>query len=122
LSAWRDAGGALDVKEFDLDWPPIAVSGNGTLALDNGLQPMGAFTLKFRGFFEALDGLAAEGMVTRDQAGTARLVLGLLAKRPPEGGPPELTAPFTAQDRQLAVGPLKLMEIPAVTWPDVNVP
>ena len=51
LEAWRSAGGDLEIRDLYIDWEPLTVAGSGTLALDDKLQPMGAFTLKFTGFF-----------------------------------------------------------------------
>ena len=44
------------------------------------------------------------------------VVLGLLARTPKEGGPPRITAPLTAQDGALYLGPVKIMRLPRITW------
>ncbi len=115
LAAWRDAGGAVEVRSFALDWPPAGAAGTGTLALDEALQPMGAATVKFQGFFDIVAALQAKGYVHEREASMAKIVLGMLA-RPAPAGAPELSLPITVQDRKLSAGPVTLMETPEVIW------
>ncbi|MGE4062443.1 MAG: DUF2125 domain-containing protein [Rhodospirillaceae bacterium] len=115
LAAWRDNGGAIELRSFTLDWPPAHASGNATLALDSALQPLFAATVKFRGFFDIVAALAAAGHVREREASLAKVVLGMLA-RPSAAGEPELSLPLTVQNRKLTAGPVPLMEIPAVVW------
>jgi hypothetical protein len=118
LSVWREGGGTVEVREVYLDWPPLTVSGSGTLALDDQLQPIGAMTAKFTGFFETVDALSARGLVRTSDASMARIVLGILARTPQGGGPAEINLAVTAQNRKLYTGPLPLMTLPDVAWPD----
>lgn len=117
LEAWRDAGGALEVRSFTLAWGPAQAAGTGTIALDGALQPLGAATVKFQGFFEIVSALTAEGYVREREASLAKIVLEMLA-RPSAAGAPELSLPLTVQDRKLSAGPVMLMEIPEVVWSD----
>lgn len=117
LETWRSSGGDLEIRNVYVDWEPMTAAGNGTLALDDQLQPMGAFALKFTGFFSGVDALTQQGIVDPGNASAAKIVLGLLAKAPVTGGPPELSLPLTIQDRKLSAGPVTLTEIPRVTWP-----
>jgi hypothetical protein len=115
LPAWRDAGGAVEVRSFSLDWPPASAGGTATLALDEALQPMGAATLKFQGFFDIVAALQAKGYVHEREAAMAKGILGMLA-RPSANGAPELSLPITVQNRKLSAGPVTLMEMPEVIW------
>lgn len=117
LEAWRSAGGDLEIRDVYIDWEPLTVAGNGTLALDEKLQPMGAFTLKFTGFFAGVDALTKQGVIKAADASLAKIVLGMMAKAPAGGGAPELALPLTIQDQKLLAGPVTLMAMPEVTWP-----
>ena len=117
LEAWRSAGGDLEIRDVYIDWEPLTVAGNGTVALDEKLQPMGAFTLKFTGFFAGVDALTKQGVIKPADASLAKIVLGMLAKAPGGGGAPELSLPLTIQDQKLLAGPVTLMAMPEVTWP-----
>lgn len=116
LEAWRTAGGTFEVRSFALDWPPLTAAGTGTFALDEALQPIGAFTIKFQGFFETLTMLTTAGLVEEQHTSMARIVLGLLAKPTGNGGPPEISLPLTVQARKLYAGPVMLAEFPSLIW------
>jgi len=116
LTAWRDAGGTIEVDSIGLDYGPLSLRGEGTVALDGALQPVGAMTAKIRGFFEAVDALRARGMIRSKAASTAKIVLGVMAKKPPEGGAASLSLPLTVQDRKLYVGPVPFVDFPPVRW------
>jgi hypothetical protein len=115
LNAWREGGGAIEVRSIALDWPPARIAGSGTIALDAALQPIGAATLKFQGFFDIVSALVEKGHVDKSAESMAKIVLGMLAK-PSAAGEPELSLPLTVQDRALHAGPVKLMEMPEVIW------
>ena len=117
LETWRDAGGTIDVGALRLDHGPLRMQGEGTLALDADMQPIGAFTAQLRGLFDLVEALRARGIVAARDAVMAKVVLGALAKRPTDGGPPVLNVPLTLQDRSLYVGPVRLARFPPVRWP-----
>ena len=116
LDDWQSAGGAVNLKDFTLDWPPLAIAGEGSIALDQDLQPMGAFTTRVRGFAAGLDIMVEQHRMDRKEAALAKGVLGMMS-RPAAGGETEISVPLTVQDRMLSAGPLKLFEIPRVNWP-----
>ena len=117
LEAWRDSGGAVEVRSFRLDWPPVRVTGSGTFALDTALQPEGAATLTLQGFADLIAALQSKGYVQESEAHLATTALGMLA-RPSATGEPELSLPVTIQERKLQAGPVTLMAMPEVIWSD----
>ncbi|MSQ87010.1 MAG: DUF2125 domain-containing protein [Alphaproteobacteria bacterium] len=118
LAAWREGGGTVELRELALDWPPLSVAASGTLALDENLQPIGALSAKFQGFFETVDAMTTHGVVRASDASMARIVLGLMAREPVGGGTPELNLAVTVQNRKLYTGPISLMTMPEVVWPE----
>ncbi len=111
LKAWRDAGGTVEARDIGLQWGPLTLTGNGTLALDQGMQPEGAFTAHLSGFNEALDALAAAGWVKMSSASIAKLALGIASKPGPDGKP-VVDTPVTIQDRHISLGPAKVGVVP----------
>ncbi len=122
LTTWRDAGGTVEIRRLTLAYGPAELTTNGTLALDEALQPTGAFTARIRGFFQAVDALRSRGLVRRRDAVTAKLLLSVLTKRPRDGGPPSLSVPLTIQNRKFYVGPVPLLTLEPVTWPGTPTP
>ena len=116
LEAWRSDGGKLEVRRVLLDWPPLAIAGDGTMALDDRLQPIGTFSTRITGFNETLKSMEAGGILPRSQAESAQIILGLLAKTPRGSDEPELSLPLSVQDQRLSVGPFNLMDVPEVGW------
>ncbi len=117
LAAWRDDGGTVEVGHLSLDWGPLVLRGNGTLALDAVMQPIGSFTVKIQGFFETINELRRKGLVRSRDAVTAKLVLGILAKKPRGGGPAVFSLPLTLQGQTLYAGPISIATVPPVVWP-----
>lgn len=115
--AWRDGGGSLELRSLQLRWGPAELDAAATLALDEALQPMGAGTLRLTGATETLEALTAAGVVGRRASGTARIMLPLLSRPAPGGGPQTLEVPVTVEDRTLSLARLPVMRFPAWEWP-----
>ncbi len=113
LSAWRDDGGTVEVKELSLDWGPLGLGLGGTLSLDDGLQPSGAFSARMTGYAETLQALAQTGAVSGGTARTATMGLGMIA-RPNEAGVSTLSVPLTIQNRAVYLSPLKVATLPEI--------
>jgi len=116
LAAWRDAGGVLQIQRFVANWGPLAITAEGTLALDRNLQPLFAGTANVRGYSEAIDALVQAGMMQPNQATGSKIALAAMVKPGDDGGPPAAKLPITIQDGFLFVGPLKLAQMPRIVW------
>jgi len=115
LTRWRDDGGTIELQSLRLRWGSLLIDATGTLALDSGLQPEGAFSAVITGQDQAVDVAVRTGALKPSDAGTAKAVLGLLA-RPNGNGDKALTLPMTIQNQQLYLGPAKLANIPSIPW------
>jgi hypothetical protein len=111
LAAWSAGGGTVEIDRFALEWAPLALEAEGTLAFDSRLQPLAAMTARIRGYGEFTDRLAQAGMVEPGAASAARLLLGLMSKPDPRGRP-ALPVPLTLQDGFLSVGPVRVLKVP----------
>jgi hypothetical protein len=116
-SAWRDGGGSLEVKEAVLDWGPLTLTSTATLALDDQLQPMGSGSAKVSGYQDALDHLAAAGVLTKSAATVAKAMLSLLAGTGTGDAPSEVEVPLTLQYRTLSMRQVPLVRLPELDWP-----
>ncbi len=109
-------GGVLQIQRFVANWGPLAVTAEGTLALDGQMQPLFAGTATVRGYSEAIDALVQARMMAPNQATGAKIALAAMAKPADDGGPPAAKLPITIQDGFLFVGPLKLAQMPRIVW------
>jgi len=115
LAAWRDGGGTIELDSFDIDWPPLAVAGQATVALDAALQPELAGTVTVRGAGAAIDQAAKVGMMDKGGARVAKLAL-KLASKPSDDGTEAAEFAVGVQNRVLSVGPVPLLQVPEVSW------
>ena len=115
LARWREAGGTVELTEVALDWGPLKARGEGTLALDQLMRPIGAGTVVLEGHREAISALRAGGVIGGGEALAARVVLSAIAKKS-EGGK-ALHIPISAQDGVFHLGPLPLLSLPSLVPP-----
>lgn len=107
LSEWRLSGGTLDVPLFEMDWGPMHVTGDGTVAVDEQLRPIGAFSLNTRGLDAALATLEADTRISSDASELLRVTLNLLGAGQEDGSIP---VPVTIQDGIIAIGPVGIVQ------------
>lgn len=115
LELWRNGGGTLEIARIRLRWQRIEIDGEGTVALDGGLQPIAALSAVFGGYATVIDALAARGAIEPDGVPAIKFALGLLALA--SGNPRgRIRVPVTIQDRQLSLGPVPVMDLPLIVW------
>jgi len=115
LAAWSGEGGHVELTQFNANWEAVTtVSGDGTVALDQKLQPVGAFSAVVRGYNEAVDAAVARGVMTPAQGTAVKLWLNARAEKDERGFKVKL--PLTIQDGFLSMGPIKLAPVPPIAW------
>jgi len=92
------------------------LDGDGTMALDGRLQPVGAFSARVTGYDAALNQLIQAGLIRSSDGNMAKMILGALGKVPEGGGPKQIDVPISVQDQRLSVGPIPLMRVPEILW------
>jgi hypothetical protein len=115
FSAWRDAGGTIELDNLRLKWGGLGATATGTITLDQEMQPIGGFSGAIEGYDQILTALVQSGRMRASEAGLARLALTMLAKAGPDGRPAIATA-FTIQGGQMFLGPAKLGKAPRIAW------
>jgi hypothetical protein len=111
LHRWRAAGGKLEIAALTLVWGELALSGQGTLVLDQALRPEGRISARVRGLPKTLDRLADAGVIKRNVATTIKFGLLALAGAGSNG---EMVVPVTLRDGSLYLGPVRLLRISPV--------
>jgi hypothetical protein len=114
LVAWRDAGGVLEIEKLDIDWIPIELEFESTLALDARLRLLGAGTANIRGLPGLIDRLVERGDIKRSDATVTKLALALLTRPAKDGGAAVVRLPLTAQNGSLRAGPFVLGRLPSI--------
>jgi len=116
LARWRDRGGTVEVSRLALSWGPLALEGDGTLALDSAMRPLAAFSARLAGGPETVERLAAAGLIAPMDALGAKIALAAMTIVPAEGGAPYAQVPVTLQDGYLYLGPARLLALPGMAW------
>ncbi len=116
LTQWANRGGAVEVRSLRIIHGTLGLDGDGTMALDGRLQPVGAFSARVTGYDSALNQLIQAGLVRSSDGNIAKMILGALGKVPAGGGPKQIDVPISVQDQRLSVGPIPLMRVPAILW------
>ena len=115
LALWREDGGTIELQDGSIRWGAFAVSANGTLALDEALQPIGALTATIEDHDAVIDTAVAQGSLRSSDASLAKAVLDMLAKPGPDGKP-QIKVPLRLQDRRVYLGPARIATLPPVSW------
>jgi hypothetical protein len=122
FETWRSAGGTAQILRLEARFGPLAIYSDATLSLDKDMQPIGAGTGRIQGFAPALDALVATQAMKLNDAKAAKAFLALLARPPAPGAPPEIRVPLSIQEGKLFVGPVALMTMPRIDWPQERAP
>lgn len=116
LTAWRDAGGTLEIKSFILDWGTVQIDAEGSLTLDEDMRPLGAMTLKVVDAVPLVHYLAAQKLI--DKTAVPFLVESITAITTMESADTPhnaLQLPLTIQNGQILLGPFPIAAVGPVT-------
>ncbi len=116
VTVWSNDGGTVELDRIALDWLPLSLDADGTLALDAHLQPQVALSARVRGAGEVMVRLVQAGLVEPKMASTAQVMLAIMA-RPDLQGRPTLSLPLTLQDGILTAGQIRIMRVPPLPIP-----
>ncbi|GIX09097.1 MAG: hypothetical protein KatS3mg116_0807 [Elioraea sp.] len=117
LRAWREAGGALELRRLAVAWGPLALSAGATLALDDALQPEGTGTIRLADWRPTIEALSRAGLIDRRASALIGLAFAALARPAPGGGPPVVEVPVALADRTLAAARFPIARLPEIRWP-----
>jgi len=115
LAGWANAGGVLELKALSFAQAPLDVAGEGTLALDEALQPLGALTVRAHGAAETVELLERDGLLDQRSAKTAKIMVQGLAK-PDDSGKARVDLSLSLQQGYLWLGPIKLAKLPSLSF------
>ncbi len=104
---WSADGGTLEVSQFVLQWPPVKVEGDGTVAFDTSLKPVAAFATHVQGLVQLADSLRQTSAVSESDAETLRS-----AAHSQNGS----AIPITVQNGKIWMGSVAIADQPTLPW------
>lgn len=117
MAAWRDAGGYLEVKEFQLTYGRLQIQAAGNVRLDAQLQPVVQLDSKVRGADALVDALVQDRQLTFAEGLLGKAGLMALSRQDETGGPPYLRLAITVRDgNRIYLGPVRVGRLPTLQW------
>ncbi|MEE2661646.1 MAG: DUF2125 domain-containing protein [Pseudomonadota bacterium] len=111
LNRWREGGGSVEINTLGLDWDPLSLRANGTLALDETLQPQGAMSVEIEGLEPTLSALIEAGVIDARTAFAAKF-----ANRTFAVGGSKVRLPLSVQKQRLYIGPVPVWRLGQIRW------
>lgn len=114
LDNWQKNAGALDIEYLKLDWGKLKIAVEGTVTLDQNLQPEAAFSADISGLDDLLEALIKVKAITFEMASIAKLGIGFLTGQAKTGDGHRIA--ITIQNEKLSIGPVSMMQMPKIHW------
>jgi hypothetical protein len=114
LHTWYQTGGVLDITKLAFQWGEMSLQSEGTISLDNDLQPMAAFSIDHEGIDSLLHALVAADIIKQKHIKGIKTAIALLFN--PNSNP---RIGITLQDSALSIGPVTVLRIPRIQWPAI---
>ena len=106
LGAWNSDGGTIELERFVLEWPPLKLEGNGTVALDPQLQPVAALAARIQGLARLADTLQQAGGTNDGNWDGLR-----------NAAKAQTPIPVTLQNGKVWIGDTAIADQPQLHWP-----
>jgi hypothetical protein len=116
VAAWNNASGVVEIDAFHLNWGALDLAMKGTLALNNALQPEGAFSGQIGHRENVVKAMANVKWITKNDAVLLNNALNQLPKSSAANGKGDETMPLAVQSGGLFLGPVRVMTLPKISW------
>ncbi|MDP4840468.1 MAG: DUF2125 domain-containing protein, partial [Alphaproteobacteria bacterium] len=118
LTNWYESAGTLDVGTLSVKWGDLRVDLNGTCALDQGLQPLAAFSAEIYGLNAILKKLSELGFIHENILPVLKASLNFLkeSKKSDRGHSIYHKVSITLQDNDLVIGSIPVVKFPPINW------
>lgn len=116
LAAWRDSGGAIELRKLAVDFPPMTLNGDATVTLDQNLQPTAAGRFDVGGINTVIRSAAERGLLTPRAAALAQLIIAGLSMKNRTPGNPKVRLPVSIQAGKIWLGPAAIAKMPTLRW------
>lgn len=120
IAAWYTTEGTLDIGLLSVQWGDLKVDLKGSVAVDERLQPLAAFSAKVYGLDDILTKLKDLGFIHENLLLPLKTTLGFLKESKDDGGRKGKSIyhkiSLTLQDNDVSVGPLLIYKFPPLNW------
>ncbi len=116
IRIWSSNGGHLTIDEVNLEWGGLTLTGNGSITLNQKLQPEGVFSSKLTGLPYILAACKRENCLSPMETKMLKVSLNVLARPSGVSGNSSPVVPLSIQHGGLYLGPVKISAIPKINW------
>ena len=124
VTQWYESSGSADIALLSIKWGELQVDTNGTLSLDESLQPLAAFSAEIYGLDEILNKLESLGYIHQNLLPLLKTSLSFLreSKKGSEKTSKTLYHKIgvTLQDSDVLIGSIPILKLPAINWSKVG--
>lgn len=118
LASWYDSEGTLDIGTLSMTWGDLKVDLNGTVALDQALQPLAAFSAEIYGLNEILAKLSELGFIHKNILPFLKASLNFLKESKKDEAEQSIyhKVSVTLQDNDVVIGSIPVVKFPPINW------
>lgn len=116
LLRWRDAGGNITVRHYDLVKGPLIAGGDGMLELDDNMQPVFALNTRVRGYEAFIQEQTQRDLIPPFAAAVATAMFNGMATSDEATGEKTIDVAVSVRNRVLQVGSMQLLTLPEFRW------
>ena len=116
IQNWSQAGGFVEIKNFLLKVSGLESILNGSLTLDQNLQPLLVSTLKIKGYHSLLDEMGRSQTINPKTKALGNIILNFFSRSNATDEGSTIQIPLTIQDQWLSLGSFKVKKISSINW------
>ena len=116
IQNWSQAGGFVEIKNFLLKMSGLESILNGSLTLDQNLQPLLVSTLKIKGYHLLLDEMGRSETINPKTKALGNIILNFFSRSNSTDEGSAIQIPLTIQDQWLSLGSFKVKKISSINW------
>jgi len=113
---WSQTGGFMEFENILLRLYNLESTLNGSLTLDQNLQPLLVSTLKIKGYRSLLDEMDKNQMISSKAKALVNIIVNFFARDKTADEGKAIHIALTVQDQWLSLGSFKMKEIPFINW------
>jgi hypothetical protein len=120
LKDWADHDGVIDLENFNITWGDIRLEGNGSMSLDQEMQPLAALSVKIYGIEPILNVMVKQHIIHKSIVAIIKTALSLLKEN--DGGQQEkyYKIPISIQDRELSLAGIPIKTFDPIIWGEID--
>ncbi len=120
LTAWKETGGKIEVRDYLLVKESLNSTGNGLLELDENLQPVFYLESVIHNYEAFIAEQKDQGLIDPFASAVGATILNGLAKTDEKTHEKTVTLKVSVKNRLLSVGPLQVLDLPEIAWDTRN--